>query len=304
MRAWGKPDEYAYIEGLTGLAFSPCYNKSEECVGWMMDGESAYRIDFLGQALGFSVERCELSEPLQGADIEAYKESGTLPPLAQAHFDHIHQSMAQGKMIISGTWPAWSVITGWNDDLTQLPFATTPGFESVVARIYPPIRASLSFILTAGSSAAQPAQTYREAIRFGADIASGKVTISENVFGGAMYDTVVSVSRKPHMCPGCQENGCLGRTFKRMHDGQQASIDFLGAAGAYVDGPQETKHLENAIRYYTELQDLTTKYLDWGSLAGVHDQSEFRRQLADDFVRAKSLHDAAAAELLSLVALV
>jgi hypothetical protein len=119
-----------------------------------------------------------------------------------------------------------------------------------------------------------------------------------------MYDTVVSVSQQTHLCPGCQENGCLGRTIKRMHDGQQASIAFLSAASAFIDGPENDKRLENAIGYYTQLLDLTARYLDWGSLKDVYDQPDFRRQIADDFTRAKSLHDAAAKELGLLAALI
>lgn len=302
MQAWAKNADYATIEALTGLAFSPCYNKSEECVGWMMDGESAHRIDFIGRALGFAAERHELSEPLEGADVEAYRASGTLPLCAQVYFDRIHQSMVQGKMILVETWPAWSVLTGWNEDLTQLPFSTTPGFEPVVSRIYPPIRARTSFILTNTSSVADPAQICRETIRFGADIASGKIALAQNTFGGAMYETIVSVSRQEHMCPGCQESGCLGRTFKRMHDGQQASIAFLSAAGPFIDGPENNKRLNTAIGYYSELRDLTAGYLDWASTEKKRDQPAFRRQLADDFTRAKALHDAAAEQLLSLAA--
>jgi hypothetical protein len=116
------------------------------------------------------------------------------------------------------------------------------------------------------------------------------------------YETVVLVSQQEHMCPGCQESGCLGRTFKRMHDGQQASIAFLSAAGSFIDGPGNNKRLDIAIGYYGDLRDLTAKYLDWASTEKKRDQPAFRQQLADDFTHAKSLHDAAAEQLLSLAA--
>ncbi|MBN1579430.1 MAG: hypothetical protein JXA89_01915 [Anaerolineae bacterium] len=181
--------------------------------------------------------------------------------------------------------------------LTGLAFS--PCYNSC---IYPPIRARTSFILTNTSSVADPAQICRETIRFGADIASGKITLARNTFGRAMYETVVSVSQQEHMCPGCQESGCLGRTFKRMHDGQQVSIAFLSAARPFIDGPENNKQLDTAIGYYSELRNLTAGYLDWASTEKKRDQPAFRQQLANDFTRAKALHDAAAEQLVSLAA--
>lgn len=302
LQAWGKPVGYAYVEALTGLAFSPSYNKSEECVGWMMDGGSEQRIDFLGRAMGFSVERLELSKPLDEAGIAAYKENGTLPAHIEAHFGRWREAIAQGKMVLAYSWPAWSVITGWSDDVTELPFVTTPRFDTVVRAIYPPYRAWLSFILTDGAARAELAQVYREAIRYGATVASGKVACGKTAYGGAMYEQVAALSSEQHLCPGCAENGCLSRTFKRMYDGQLASIAFLKEAGAYLQGPVQDRWRQEAIDRYTELQDLTARYLDWASLADQHDQPAFRQQIAADFSRAKSLHGEAATALSSLAA--
>jgi len=38
--------DYWYVEALTGTSFSPCLNKGEDCIGWMVDGGNVARYDF------------------------------------------------------------------------------------------------------------------------------------------------------------------------------------------------------------------------------------------------------------------
>jgi hypothetical protein len=56
LQAWGREVAYKDIVGLNGIAFSPVWDQGEDCTAWWMEGGDDMRLDFLGQALGFSYE--------------------------------------------------------------------------------------------------------------------------------------------------------------------------------------------------------------------------------------------------------
>jgi hypothetical protein len=298
LRAWGRDVTYAQVEGLSGMAFSPACNDGEDCIGWKMDGANERRVDFLGQCLGFTAERVEYAG--DGEWLAEYQASGAMPAGPAAYFARLHDALLAGKAVIPHTWPAWSVLTGWADDFRKLPFATTPRFDKVVASIYPPWKANWAIILTpqdAPGTCDVPGALLAHAVAFGATIASDEAAGGDVRFGSAIFDTIRAYTGQPFLCPACRENGCLGRSFKRIADGQDACIHFLGDARLYMPDPVGQAALDEAIAAYTEMQAITGKYLDWPKLKDRHDLPEFRRQIAADCEAEKRLLARAAGHL-------
>jgi hypothetical protein len=300
LRAWGRGVIYEHVEGLSGMAFSPICNDGEDCIGWKMDGANEYRVDFLGRCLGFTVER--LGYEGGNGWLEEYGRSGAVPSASTSYFDGMSAALQAGKMVIVRTWPAWSVLVGWDDDLRKLPFATTPRFDKVVASIYPPCKTNSAFALTRATPEISEREAIGQAIAFGWRVASGDLSrdTAEVRFGSALFDAIIACAGEQFLCPSCKENDCMGRSFKRIADGQHASIRFLQGARKYLVGQPATDALDQAILDYTEMSEVTDKYLDWKALKAQHDLAQFRRQLAADVAREKSTQSRAAAHLKEL----
>jgi hypothetical protein len=297
LRAWGRDVTYAQVEGLSGMAFSPACNDGEDCIGWQMDGSQEQRIEFLGRCLGFTVERLGY----QGGNgwLEEYGRSGAVPPEPAGYFGGMAAALQAGRTVIVRTWPAWSVLVGWDDDLRKLPFATTPRFDKVVAGIYPPCKTNTAFALTRATPEISEREAIGQALAFGWRVASGDLSRDTGGvrFGGAIFDTIIANTGAQFLCPSCKENGCMGRSFKRIADGQAACITFLEEARSHVSGPAGQDALDQAIAAYAEMRAIADKYLDWPELQDQLDFPDFRRQIAADCEAAKGLLARAAGHL-------
>jgi hypothetical protein len=302
LHSWGSDVAYDDVEGLSGLAFSPVCNDSEDCIGWEMDGSAELRIDFLGECLGFATERVEYAGG--SGWLDGYSASAVLPQEPAAYFARLRAAILAGKAVIPHSWPAWSVLTGWDDDLRRLPFATTPRFDKVVASIYPPWKANWAFILTPVERVANPSHNeLAEAIIFGAAVASGEANTGDVRFGGAIFDTITANARQRFLCPSCKENGCMGRSFKRIANGQDACVHFLQEARQRASSPAGQAALDAVIRDYADMRTITGKYLDWPALQPQHDLPEFRQQIACDCETEKRLMASATGHLKELAAI-
>ena len=307
---FGRTASYEYVEALTGTCFSPCHNKGEDCIGWMMDGGNAFRVDFIAEALGLHVEKVELEGGVPEDWFEVYKNEGTLPWQIDAYFGKLQQAQAWDEIVVLATWPAWSVLTGWADDLNQLPFATTPGFEPVVGSIWPPIRTRLAFVFKPGGDLLPREDIVISALHFGAQIASGSVSPrvsgfdAENEYGGALYDVMIDRTSQETLCPGCQEDGCFGRTAKRLHDGHKASLMFLQEAAGMLDGHCNSVLLDKLQRYYADMQAISGQYLDWHARQESWNTAEVRSRMRADFEQMKSLHKQAAYQFHEIAAVI
>ncbi|MCU0501726.1 MAG: hypothetical protein MUC51_08145 [Anaerolineae bacterium] len=294
LRSWGGDVPYEFVEGLSGMAFSPIRNDGEDCVGWKMDGCNEQRVDFLGKCLGFRVERVERAG--EDAWLDGYKRPEDLPPEPAAYFARLHEALRAGDTVVCRTWPAWSVLLDWQDDILHLPFATMPRFDKVVASIYPPCKTRLAFVLSQRAPEISRQQAITQAIAFGYLAASGELSCDTGgvLFGGAIFDTMIENTGMQYLCPSCKENGCMGRSFKRIHDGQRASIHFLTGARDYVRGQAGWDALDGAILAYSEMCDISSKYLDWQALRARHDLPEFRSEIAHACAMEKALQARAA----------
>lgn len=300
LRAWGRAVSYEQVEGLSGMVFSLIHNTGEDCIGWQMDGAQEHRVDFLGRGLGFAVER--LGYEGGNGWLEEYGRSGAVPSEPARYFAGMRAAIQAGKAVIVRTWPAWSVLAGWDDDLRKLPFATTPRFDKVVASIYPPCKTSTALALTRAAPEIGEREATAQALAFGWRVASGDLSrdMSGVRFGGATFDAIIANTGERFLCPSCKENGCMGRSFKRIADGQDACIHFLDAARQHVDSSAGLAALDAAILDYTEMRAITGKYLDWPALQAQHDRPEFRQEIARDCETEKALLTRAAGHLHEL----
>ena len=298
--------DYWYVEALTGTSFSPCLNKGEDCIGWMVDGGNSARYDFIGRSLGIDIARVEMEPGAPKGWIEEYKKDGALPEQARGYFESMKEVVESDGYVIIKTWPAWSVLSGWDADLAKLPFLTTPGFQAPVASIWPPVNSTTFFALRASAPPGELKKIAREAIRFAWEIASGQISnpdreLGEDVeFGGRLYGKVVEIAAGKYLCPGCREHRCFGRMVKRIHDGHQAAVQFLGYASEKVGSSGNSDVFESTIASYAALQAASRKYLNWGSFGDRYEDSDFRREIAGDFSRMNALHDEATGRLRGL----
>ena len=298
--------DYWYVEALTGTSFSPCLNKGEDCIGWMVDGGNSARYDFIGRSLGTDIARVEMETGAPKGWIEEYRKSGALPEQAQNYFGTMKEVVEGDGYVIVKTWPAWSALTGWDVDLTKLPFSTTPGFQGVVASIWPPINSTTFFALRGSARPGELKAIAKETIRFACEIASGQTSnpdkqLGEDVqFGGRLYGKVVEIAAGKYLCPGCEQHGCFGRMVKRIHNGQDATVQFLKYASAKIGNSKNSHQFASTIASYAALQATSHKYLDWGAFNSKYEDADFRKEIAGDFSRMNALHEEATGRLRGL----
>ena len=299
--------DYWYVEALTGTSFSPCLNNGEDCIGWMVDGGNSARYDFIGRSLGIDIARVEMATGAPKGWIEEYKKSGAPPEQARDYFESMKEAVEGDGFVIVKTWPAWSVLSGWDAaDLTKLPFSTTPGFQGAVESIWPPINSTTFFALRGSAKPGEIKETAIETIRFGYEIASGQISnpdkeLSGDVqFGGRLYGKVVEIAAGKYLCPGCQEHGCFGRMVKRIHNGHQATVQFLRYAAEMIADSKNASAFESTIATYWALEAASHKYLNWGGFSSRYDDADFRDEIVGNFSRMNALHEEATGRLRSL----
>ena len=131
LNTWGKPESYDFVMGLTGAAFTLVQVLDENCTAWWMEGGSDIHIEFLGKALGFSVESHKRTGNVDWKEAEAaYAKTGKWPPAVSSYLETLKSGLRDNKIVIVRTWPSWSILTSWSDDEIDLPFETIPGLNS------------------------------------------------------------------------------------------------------------------------------------------------------------------------------
>ena len=304
-----QPASYAFVEALTGTCFAPCHNKGEDCVGWMVDGGSAARAGWMAGVFGLAMEtiRLDPSAPKEREWFDHYQQTGIIPPAQQAYLHQVQSAYERGSVVVLGTWPAWSILSGWTDNLAKLPFTTTHGFENVVSQVFPPAMTRIALAFTPGGAQIKRAEAIREALRYGARVASGELSPrlegydSETEYGPAVYGMLAALAKEPHLCPGCQEHGCFQRTVKRIHNGQEAAVDFFKQEREWAPDGVHGLSLENLIEQYDHMALITRKYIPWPPLAAITLSPEFRDQLYHDFSALQIMQVQAAEHFQALV---
>ena len=300
MHAWKRPVTYAWVAGLAGVAFSPVLDPGEDCTAWWMESGSESRLCFLGKALGFTVDRVVRDAAWDDAARATYAGTGLLPPPHEAHFARLRAAFDRGDAVLLRTWPAWSVLTGWHRDLDDLQFATLPGFEDLVKRIWGPAQAQLAYVLNPITPALSLEDSVMKALRFGSKVAGGQGAESGLRYGTALYAAAADKMGAETFCSACGVNGdsCAHRTLMRMLGTQQSAVGFLEDARDLVD--DESLPWGSAISTFEAMAEVTTVYCGWDAFHEAWPDAAFRRGLRQDFRNLAALQSQAAAALAAL----
>ena len=299
LQAWGRRVSYDWVAGMAGIAFSPVLDPGEDCTAWWMESGSESRLCFLGRALGFTVDRVTRDAVWDDAAREAYARTGMLPGPHEAHFARLRAAFDRGDAIILRTWPAWSVLTGWDRDVDQLRFATLPGFSDLVARIWGPARAQLAYVLTPIAPSLSVARSVKGALRFAARVAGGHGPESDLGYGAALYTAAAAKMGETEFCPTCHAEGdsCAHRTLMRMLGTQRSAVGLLEEARVRMGGDLPWSQ---AIAHFEMMVSLTASYCGWQPFHERWADDAFRSGLREDFRTLAGLQSQAAGALADL----
>ncbi len=307
LHAWDRPVGYDWIAGLTGVAFSPVLEPGEDCAAWWMEAGSDARVGFLGRALGFTVERVTRDVVWDDEARAIYADTGMLPGPHEAHFARLRAAFDRGDAIVLRTWPAWSVLIGWNPDLDRLEFATVPGFEDLVASIWGPAQARLAYILNPIEPRVALEESVQVALRFGAKVAAGRGPDERLGYGTALYAAAAERMREGPFCPSCGANGdsCAHRTLMRMLGTQRSALGFLDDAQALIEATQPSDVAADlpwqaTVDCFETMAEITSTYCDWEAFHASWPDVAFRERLLDSFEELADLQTEAAQALAEL----
>lgn len=302
LNAWNRPVSYDWVAGLAGVAFSPVLDPGESCTAWWMEAGSEARLGFMGRALGFTVERVTREAPWDEAAREAYASTGLLPPPHETHFARLRAAFDRGDAVLMRTWPAWSILTGWERDLDRLRFATLPGFGDLVARIWGPAQAQVVYLLNPIAPTVPLARTIEIALRFGGKVARGHGPEAGLHYGAALYAAAADRMDDDTVCASCgaDADSCVHRTLMRMLGTQRSAVGFLEDARAAVDG--EDLPWSAAIKGFEAMVEVTAGYCDWQAFHEDWADAAFRHRLREDFRELVALQTVAATALSDLAA--
>ena len=299
LNAWDRPVSYDWVAGLAGITFSPVLNPGENCTAWWMEAGSDSRIDSLGRALGFTVAQVTREAVWDDGAREVYATTGMLPAPHEDHFARLSAAFDRGDAIVLRTWPAWSVIVGWTRDLDQLPFATVPGFEELVASIWGPAQAQLVYLLNPMPGDLSVEEAVCDALCYGAAVAGGQGEESSLRYGAALYVAAAERMKSEYFCPECREHSdsCAHRTLMRMLGTQRSAVGFLHDAQSLIgcDLPWEP-----VIDRFVTMAEVTSVYCGWAEFQENWPNEGYRKHLSNDLRTLAALQTEAAGVLAEL----
>ncbi len=299
LKAWGRPADYDITAGLAGVVFSPAWDKGENCTAWWMEGGDDLRMDFLSRALGFKVQPVTREADWSDEVDQVYAATRALPPEIEHYLARLKGAVEGGEAVILHTWPAWSILKGWSEDVRHLPLATVPHFEDLCARAWGPHKSRLAYVLSPVQAELSRQEAVGEALCFGEEVAAPGYSSGNIEYGGALYEAAAGHMALPHYCEPCGEKdrdwSCAHRTVKRMLGTARSAAEFLARAGA-GEGAQGMP-LYCAQEDYAQMTGVLGRYVDQQAFASRWHDDVFRRDLTHDFIALKRLHDGAAHEL-------
>jgi len=293
LKHWGCHADYDLVAGLSGAAFSPVWDETEDCTAWWMELGDDNRTGFLGEALGFTAE----ASP--DLDYREYERVG-LPEENQRFWKRVRDAVQAGTVVLMGNWPVWRILTGWNDDLKQLRMSSPTGMP--IPNVFP---FSKLYILTPSDPTLTPRDAVVGALKFGADIASGAFTRPGFRYGGALYQEAANRLREKVFCVPCSPSGrdwsCASRTIWRLRGAHGSAVRFLEYARGELDNSPALSQLDWAAECYRRMLTALKPYTDIERFHRSWDQPGYREKMATDMERVARLHRDAAATLAKAI---
>jgi hypothetical protein len=280
---WGQPLSYECVAGLSGAAFSPALRRSESCAAWWMEAGCESRLEFLGHALGFSVERSpDLRQP------GARRRFGCV----------VRQALLAGDGVLCASWPCWTLLTEWHDDAAGMRVLPPAGLPRPLGAI----EAARMYILRPAERYLTRCEALRDALRFASQIANGRREGEGVAYGGELYAAWQARLQREQFCPDCgtKDWRCAERTARRARDGQSAAARFLGRAGALLPSLAGNQALADAEEAYATMAEKLTPYAFSEEIGDRWQDRQMRARYAEDVGEVGGLHLQAARSLAFL----
>ena len=287
MKYWGREIDYHYVAGLSGVVFSPAWNKSESCAAWWTELGNNIRIGFLGTALGFQY----MASPDKNGSIVEGKNINRMSEFLKT----AKTAVSDGLPVLIGSWPTWSVIKEWDDNLENHRLETVKG---PVEKITKPHPTSKLYILTPSNPEMSKKRAIRESIKFGEEIASGKFVKEGFEYGGSLYGEFLRKLDDEHFCPDCKgrSHNCAARTIERVRGLQLSAVEFLKIVATQYEGTVTKTSILGIASGYQFMAD-TLEPFNFSSLKENWGNKAHMDELKKSLVTVIKMHEGASRAL-------
>jgi hypothetical protein len=281
LKQWGREVPYDCVAGFSGTAFSPALDREARCPGLWMEAGADVRVEFLGDAMGFTVER--------GAGAAFCREGGSDRFARRAR-----AALSHGGVVLCRLKSGWNILNSAGNGAGVYGLVGLAGAGSLdelppEARVYAlrPTERSL----TSGEALCA-------AVEFGARLASGTCATEGVAFGGQIYDAWVNQLTREPFCPGCGENEwrCAERAAGRARGTQLSAVRFLSRACALLEPGATCASLREASHTFAAMADTLAPYGE-SEFRRVWQDAAERTRYAADVARVRDLHKQAARHL-------
>jgi hypothetical protein len=276
---WDRSVPYDYVAGLSGAAFSPGMPSNCVCAACRANHGPDIRLEFMGYALGFSVE----SAPVPAA------------PNGEDFAERARRASEDGAVILCSSWPCWSVLTRWNDDPSQLSLVPPSGLD------HPCVVRSDSrlHILRQADKCLTPCEAFRAGLRFAADVACDQLDVDGWVYGTRPYEAWVRQLDTESFCPLGSTDGweCAERLGTRAVEAHLSAVRFLNRMHKFPAAVPHADDLNAATRAYAAIAARLAPYRNGCHLHQICERPEKRESYKRAVKKARELHRRAAEHL-------
>jgi len=274
---WGRQVPYDCVLALSGTAFCPPLDSHATCPGMWMETGSDVRVDFLGHALGFTVER------------------GSGHAFRRLARRTCHSGKTDAVLLCK-------LPTGWG--ILSAPAEGSRGYSLIcpghaIALSDLPPEAGV-YVLRPTERSLTSCEALRATVQFGALVATGNCEAEGATFGGRLYEVWAEQLKLDIFCPECGENEwrCARRVAGRARGSHLSAIHFLNRAYAFLPRSAESERLRDAACTFAVMADTLAPYTRadfqhlWHSPAG-------RTGYANGVEQVRDLHRRAAEHLVA-----
>jgi hypothetical protein len=206
-----------------------------------MEFNSDLRARFLGHALGFTV--VSHGRPPTEGDVP-------LPEFQR----RARSAIARSGVLILGPTPRWKLYTTWPEDIERCLLPHRCSNLECLGNNDSPVR---MYLLSPNEPALTRAEATREALKFAAASALGRVESQYASFGTALYDRLLMQVQgsDSHFCPAEGGNGesCLRRRACRTHSACLSAGNFLRRATRFVPDLRDNPNLLVAAQTFDSI---------------------------------------------------
>ena len=248
-----------------------------------MEAGNDARLEFLGHALGFSVER--------SPDLRQPGERGRFGC-------SVRQALLAGDGVLCASRPCWSLVAEWHDDPSRMHLLLPAGLPRPLAAV----EAARLYILRPADRYLTRCEALRDALRFASDVANGRRQEDGVAYGGELYGAWQARLQQERFCPDCGASDwrCAERTARRARGCQASAARFLSRAGAMLPSLAGNCALAAAEDAYSAMAQKLTLYATPGAISDRWQEPETRARYADDVAQVGGLHLQAARSLALL----